>query len=326
MQPPLFCARVVWLKSMRLAGTLNDESQARTFADYLATLGIDTRVEPEALAFGIWVRDDDHLPRGKTELDLFRQEPQHARYQEVQRAARQLRAEQARKDAQIRKNLNDGRKLWEVRPSACPATKLLIALSVLVFAVASLPEKEAPTRNLLQLVPDDDLQGGQPQSRSAIERGEVWRLITPIFLHAPWNSGFGILHLLFNMFWLQDLGVQIESRRGSLRFLALVLTFAIGSNLAEFWASGQGNFGGMSGVVYGLFGYVWMRAKYDTVSTFFISAQSVQVMLIWLVLCWTGLVGPIANVAHTSGLLLGMAVAVPPIWLRRQKARSRKPL
>jgi len=30
-------------------------------------------------------------------------------------------------------------------------------------------------------------------------------------------------------------------------------------------------------------------------------------MLVWLVLCYTGLVGRVANTAHLAGLLLGMA-------------------
>ena len=63
----------------------------------------------------------------------------------------------------------------------------------------------------------------------------------------------------------------------------------------------------MSGVVYGLLGYIWMRAKFDPFSGLFLHKNTVIMMLVWLVLCFTGLLGPIANLAHLFGLLIGMA-------------------
>jgi GlpG protein len=70
-----------------------------------------------------------------------------------------------------------------------------------------------------------------------------------MFLH------FSPLHLLFNMMWLKDLGGVIEVRRGRWRYLGLVLLIAGISNLAQGIVSGP-FFGGMSGVVFGLFGYI----------------------------------------------------------------------
>src|SRR5690606_15962661 len=98
------------------------------------------------------------------------------------------------------------------------------------------------------------------------------------------------------------------------------------SNLAEYWFDFGFNFStangfesqigyrpdpfflGMSGVVFGLFGFVWMRSRFVPRSQFLMPRDLVVWMLGWLVICTTGFVGPIANVAHGVGLLVGMAV------------------
>ena len=45
----------------------------------------------------------------------------------------------------------------------------------------------------------------------------------------------------------------------------LVLVIAALSNLGQYFVSGP-NFCGISGVVYGLFGYIWMKGRFDPAS------------------------------------------------------------
>jgi GlpG protein len=157
----------------------------------------------------------------------------------------------------------------------------------------------------------------------SIERGEVWRLVTPIFLHGS------PLHLVFNMLWLVQLGGQIEAQRGTWRFAAIVLLTAAISCMAQAIAPAwQGNaildafrggipFGGMSGVVYGLFGYVWMRSLFEPGSGFIMPQSTVIILIAWLFICMTGLVGNVANVAHLVGLVVGMTLGyLPTLWKR----------
>jgi GlpG protein len=132
-----------------------------------------------------------------------------------------------------------------------------------------------------------------------IRHGEIWRLFTPILIH------FSILHILFNMLWLRDLGSMIEARQSSVLLALLVLVIAAGSNLAQVYIGKAPNFGGMSGVVYGLLGYVWIRGRFDPGSGLFVHQTTVTMMLIWLVACFSGILGPIANTAHVVGLLMG---------------------
>ena len=63
----------------------------------------------------------------------------------------------------------------------------------------------------------------------------------------------------------------------------------------------------MSGVVYALLGYFWMQGRYNPRFGVALHQTTVTMMLVWYVLCWTGIFGPIANWAHTAGALAGIA-------------------
>ncbi len=157
-----------------------------------------------------------------------------------------------------------------------------------------------------------------------IEKGEVWRLVTPIFLH------FGFLHLIFNGIWMWQFGLVLETRYGSTRFALLVGFLAIVSNVAQALGSGI-LFGGLSGVNYGLLGYLLAHVKLHPQPFWTFPRQTVGLLLAWLVLGFTGLIGPIANLCHLGGLLCGLALGTvvalrAGAWqhfLRRQQFRQR---
>ena len=174
---------------------------------------------------------------------------------------------------------------------------LTVALMVICLIVAFFSRVGANTESLLPLFISEYANAGLPE----IFSGQLWRLITPIFIH------FTYLHIIFNMLWLFDLGRALEITQKSPQLGLLVVVIGVSSNLAQYWWSGP-SFGGMSGVVYGLFGYVWMQARYNPRSGLIMNQQIMWMMMAWFVICWLGIVGNVANMAHTVGLLSGGAL------------------
>lgn len=173
-----------------------------------------------------------------------------------------------------------------------PVTLILIAISGFVALISRL----GASTDVLQML---TISRYSHIGLGDVMSGQVWRLITPIFIH------FGPLHLLFNMMWVWDLGRLIEVKKGARFYLCFIGVVGITSNLAQYLMTDYALFGGMSGVVYGLFAYVWIRGRVDRSFGAGLHKSTVNMMLIWFVLCWTGLLGPIANWAHTMGLLAG---------------------
>ncbi len=136
---------------------------------------------------------------------------------------------------------------------------------------------------------------------------QYWRLVTPIFLH------FGWLHIAFNCLWLWELGARVEQVMGHFNTLMLFLFIAVVSNVSQFMFGGEGLFGGMSGVVYGLLGFSWMAPLLQPAWPIQPPKAVMILMVGWLVACMFGLVevlgfGAIANAAHLGGLLCGLAL------------------
>jgi len=141
---------------------------------------------------------------------------------------------------------------------------------------------------------------------AAFARGEYWRLLTPAFLH------FGIFHIVFNALWIWEFGRRMELLIGHGNFLLIFLATAIGANVGQYLWQPDSLFGGLSGVVYGLLGYIWIRHQLAPHPLLCLTPGIVPLMLAWLALCLVGVVdwfiqGGVANGAHVAGLLIGAA-------------------
>lgn len=305
---------------MRQIGAVKNEQQAQRLTDFLLTQGIRSQVESGEGGWSVWVYDEDRLPEARSILERFQANADDPAFVKAGAEAERLRSEAIAREKRIRKQIVDVRSQWTNRSAATrPLTILLIAAAVAVGFLTTFGENRSDEGLIQQLsYAHYSVRGPYIEyypafgPNSDFRHGEIWRLVTPMLIH------FGPLHLLFNMMWLHSLGSVIEIRRGTVRFALLVLWLAAASNTAEYLWSGP-TFGGMSGVVFGLFGYVWIKSRYDPSAGMYIDPGNVTMMLFWLVLCMTGLVGRIANAAHLVGLLGGIAVAFLPLIWRRVK-------
>jgi GlpG protein len=286
---------------MRLIGHLTEQAAARTFADYLYVQGIENRLEHEkADGWGIWVNSEDELERAAVLLKDFRLNPKDPKYRTESKNAADLRAEEEKDQENYRKKVRTRRHLFQpLTPYGFgPLTFALIVVSLAVFALSTFGDDPRAIMSLfITQFNDDSYNTTLPE----IRHGEIWRLFTPIFIH--WN----VAHIFFNMLWLRDLGSMVEGRQSSLHLLLLTAAIAACSNLGQFYFGHGPVFGGMSGVVYGLLGYVWLRGKFDPASGLYLHPSTVTLMIIWFLACYFGIIPNVANTAHAIGLGMGMA-------------------
>lgn len=292
---------------MRQVGLLSKQDQADRFADFLRGQGIRCNVDSVADGYRVWVIDDDHISAAKEEMPRFLADPNHERYRDASRLAQKsLQEEQQRREAARSNTVILSDRWRRAGIESAPVTVGLIAIAILVVSLTGYhPKEDDPLANQLWFSTDGTFR--------QILSGEVWRLVSPIFLH------FELMHIFFNLVWTYQFGLQIEPRRGSSQYLLMVIIIAAVSNAAQFWFTGTtimghwyGNpwFGGLSGVVYGLFGYTWIRGKLDPGSGLGLPQQTVFLMLLWHVLCVMGVIPKIANWAHGIGLVAGIAFAL----------------
>ncbi|QRY78677.1 rhomboid family intramembrane serine protease [Pseudomonas sp. PDNC002] len=155
---------------------------------------------------------------------------------------------------------------------------------------------------------------------SALAEGQWWRLFSPMLIH------FGWLHLAMNAMWYWELGRRIEYRQGPWMLLGLSLGFGLVSNVVQYGVSGPSLFGGLSGVLYGLLGHCWIFQRMAPTPAYQLPKGVVAMMLIWLLVCLSGVIdllgfGSIANGAHVGGLVAGCLSGLIVGLLARRTAR-----
>ncbi len=196
---------------------------------------------------------------------------------------------------------------WRQSLQQFPVSCGFLLVCVLIGLWTGLGTRVGQTVELLLLKPElvgNEVTGFLSLSET-LASGQWWRLFSPALLH------FGWMHLLFNMLWLHELGKRIEPRFGALFMLLFILAAGVASNLIQYgYGGGSALFGGFSGIVYALLGFIWVYQWRRPQVQFYLPRGVIGFMLIWLLLGVSGLFdqlfGAMANAAHIGGLLSGL--------------------
>ncbi|MGF1685219.1 rhomboid family intramembrane serine protease GlpG [Photobacterium japonica] len=275
----------------RLAGLTNPR-QAQAFIDYMASRGIALSLAPEPEGmFAIWLQDGQHLVEAEAELNHFLANPSDKKYQAASWTVAESRTATFfyRSPSLI--------KMVKQQAGPFTLTVLVAALGIAVLWFLGF------SQTLFNWLHFPFMDGDQWQ---------VWRFFTHALLH------FSVLHVVFNCLWWWLLGGQLEQHSGSGKLIQVFLLSSLVSGFAQFWFVGP-NFGGLSGVVYALMGYIWWMGWLAPARKLSLPNSYAAFMLVWLVLGFADVVGmSVANMAHLFGLLTGCGLALIDAKWRQQ--------
>jgi rhomboid protease GluP len=150
------------------------------------------------------------------------------------------------------------------------------------------------------------LLGFGVKSNVLIDQGEIWRMLTPVFLH------IGPLHIFFNSYAIWIVGPQVEKLYGGARFTIIYLLTGIAGVAGSYWYHPETISAGASGAIFGLFGALLVFGfKYRSIiPPMFQRAVGKGVFPVIAINLFLGYMIPnIDNSAHVSGLIAGAILA-----------------
>ncbi|MBV7298677.1 rhomboid family intramembrane serine protease GlpG [Enterovibrio paralichthyis] len=270
---------------------LSNPRAAQAFIDYMASRNIDIKLMPEGEGqFALWLADSQLEVEAHAELEAFLQNPMAEKYQAASwdmAESRTARFYYPRQGIMASLKQNSG-----------PFTLFIMVVCIVVYAGLTL----GFGNDVFSLL---HFPAGESQ------QWQLWRLFTHALLH------FSATHIIFNLLWWWVLGGRIEKQSGSAKLMQLFLLTALFSGLGQYVFDGPA-FGGMSGVVYALLGYLWLMGTLAPERGLSIEPAYVGFMLLWLVVGFFEPFGmAIANMAHLFGLVSGCAIGLFDAKLRK---------
>jgi membrane associated rhomboid family serine protease len=177
------------------------------------------------------------------------------------------------------------------------------------------------------MLPETIIQTFGLQPRLVIEHLRVWQLVTYLFIHSPTQ----LSHILFNMLAVWMFGVDLERRWGTREFLKYYFIVGVGAGLSmllvsllPFAATAQTYYAvtiGASGSVYGLlmaWALIFPHRQILFMLIFPLRAR-IYVLIMGAIAFFSAVGasgGPVANVAHLGGLVVGFVYLKGPTDLR----------
>lgn len=138
--------------------------------------------------------------------------------------------------------------------------------------------------------------------------GQWWRLLSSTFLHA------GLLHLVFNMIVLANIGIFLEPLLGRLSFAVVYLLTGLLASLTSLWFNVAAVSVGASGAIFGLYGFFLALLTTSLFKPEFRKLFLRNTLGFVVINVAIGfMIGPIDNAAHLGGLASGFVLGY--LWL-----------
>ncbi|MBT3135219.1 rhomboid family intramembrane serine protease GlpG [Alteromonas sp. ALT199] len=269
----------------------NQQSPAHLLANYLTSQHINANVVLHDKEFVVVLDNNEHIDRAKIIAEDFLANPTNPKYQQA--------AWDNGKNVQLAPS-GSGFSISKIIADAvrAPFTSVVFVMCAVIYLLSLFGLFASIAQHLLM----------QPFSILS-QNHEWWRLLGPAFIH------FSALHIIFNLLWWGMLGAKIERTLGMSMLFIVFLVSATISNAAQALFSDpvQGNFflfGGLSGVVYAVMGFVWWLGWLRPSWGLSLPNSIVGFMLVWLVFGYADILWvSMANAAHTAGLISGCLLA-----------------
>ena len=251
---------------------------AQAFVDYMATQGITLTVQQHTQT-DIWLADENKESQVRNELKQFLANPGDPRYQAASWSSGQSHVGFSYKRYPFFATL---------AARAGPLTLTIMAICTVLFVIMNMTGYQPLLYALgWPITPEQHYQ--------------AWRYFSHSLLQ------FSVLQLVFNLLWWWYLGGALEKSLGTGKLLTLTLIASLLSGFMQTTFAGP-LFGGLSGTVFALMGYVWLRGQRDPESGLQMQRGLLIFAVIWLVIEYFSQSTVLP--AHLTGFLVGLAMAL----------------
>ena len=185
-------------------------------------------------------------------------------------------------------------------------TPILVILNVLYYGFTllfiAIVFKQRTENSLIPEVITNAYLNIGANNRELVLEGQYWRLITHQFVH------LGLSHLFFNMYALVYIGLMVEHKLGSLKFLVTYLLSGICGGLVSLLFHKFGFMAGASGAIMGVFGAFMALILSKAFEKNANKALLISTVLVTAIMLLNGINGKVDNSAHIGGLISGFVI------------------
>lgn len=166
-----------------------------------------------------------------------------------------------------------------------------------------------------------------PLWTDSLSKGEVWRLVSYLFIHAP-LIGVGTLHIIFNMLTLSMFGSEVEKWFGSLRFgivyvscgIFAALTFLVEQSLRNPAGTPEAMIGASGAIMGILASFAVLHPHAEVFLLFFPFPIKIQkalvIIIIASVICM--FIPPLAFIGHSAHIGGAVAGYLYALWWKKR--------